>query len=490
MSPSDPPSPKVDLFPTDTLDRIASDGLPKPQPAAPTPLDVIRVPGWLASHDVKVTGPFTVPQPSPFICAENRKGYLGPLYAAISAPGELSRTFEQNIDAEAALSLLPAALLGPAIKPAVDWVYGLIDKIPAAVRRPFERNFGLLVDNALSLLSGVTSPLVDHTLAQLHPNGAGLPTRADLQLQPYGQFKFACAETAAATILKADGVPVALADVDTQISGFDGTSGIVDAELRRRGLTLVSGVGNATKLKAFLAQGYPVLVSVGWEQGGGHAIVVSGYDEEKQSFIIDNWDGAGGKNTVKYADFLPAWSRRLNVMTAVVPTHDRRLDDLVRAGDVRRPDEIQPGLSLSDFFVTEEKKVFVEAAYRYVTASTDLTLRLSYTSDGTQLAQQLNGSIALRQHLADGWCLGVRIAKLSLKYQDDNWYSFTGAPLAVYASLQGPGFSVDVGEERGSFQASLAVDLGRFIAGLGLNVNGSIDADGRWSLNAGISGNF
>jgi hypothetical protein len=136
---------------------------------------------------------------------------------------------------------------------------------------------------------------------------------------------------------------------------------------------------------------------------------------------------ANVKTPAQYVASLPAdRAKTITAVRALVVGHDR-LDDppvplsrhLQQAADLLRR--------------TDDKKVFVEAAYRYVTPSTDLTLRLSYNSDAKQLAQQLNGSIALHQRLADGWYLGVRILKMSLKYQDDQWYSFKGAPLAVYA---------------------------------------------------------
>jgi hypothetical protein len=492
--PLSPPTAAPDLFPKDTLNRLASDTLAPPTSdggRSHTASDGLRVPGASGGHDLQIPGPLAFPQPSPLVSEQNRKSCLGPIYAAIATPpSEWSSSFNDQVNAEAAMSLLPAAMIGPAIKPAIDRVYRWLDRIPASVRRPIERDFGLLVDNALSLLDASTSPLVDQTVAHFYPDGTGLPASADLHLQSFPQFKYACAETAAATILKSDGVPVALGDVDTQLSGFDGNSGILDAEFKRRGLTLVSGVGNLTKLKAFVANGYPVMVSIGWQQGGGHAVVVSGYDDAQGQLIIDNWDGAGGSNRVAYRDFLPDWERRANIMTAVVPTRDPRLDALARAGDLRRPDSIAPGISLSDFFVTDDKKVFVEAAYRYVTGATDLTVRVSYNSDAATVAQQLNGSIALTQKLADGWTLGIKIIKLSLRRVDDDWQSVRGAPLAVSMSLGGPGFSIAVGEERGGFQGAFTADLGRFVAGLGLEVNVSVDAHGVWNLFANISGTF
>jgi hypothetical protein len=480
----------IDLFPKVTLQEIAGDGKPVATPAPPPkPPDVVTVPGWLHSHDLRLPGPVEFPRPSPFIAADNRKKYFGPLYAAITTPpDQWDTSLREQISAEAALTLLPAALIGPACKPAVDFIYGLIDRVPTFVRRPLERDFGLLIDNAMSVTDALVTPLVDQTMQKFFPDGRGLPAQFELKIQGFSQFKFACGETAAATILKASGEPVALADVDTQISGFDGTSGLMDAEFKRRGLTLVTGPGDLNKLKTFLASGYPVLVGVGWNRGGGHAVVVSGYDDVNKTLTIKNWDDAGGTNTVSYDDFLPNWKRRFNGMTAVVPIRDHRLDALVRAGDPRRRDEIQPGLSLSDFWVTEKGAVFVEAAYRYVTEKTDLTVRMSFGSDEQALGRQLNGSIALRQRLAAKWLLGISVVKMTLKHQDDQWRSFTGAPLAVLISLDGPGFSIRMGEEHGAFDGAVAIDLGQFMAGLGLQVNASIDASGVYRLFGSISG--
>src|SRR5207249_2230751 len=117
------------------------------------------------------------------------------------------------------------------------------------------------------------------------------------------------------------------------------------------------------KLRAFLAAGLPVMVSVGWKSGGGHYAVVSGYDDFTGKLTIESWDGRGREDAqVDYQAFSDAWARHGNQMTAVLPQRDPRLEPLLRAGDPRRPTEIPEGFSLSNFWVSRQGKVYVEAA--------------------------------------------------------------------------------------------------------------------------------
>ncbi len=484
---------KIDLFPKNIMQSIADAGTPPPEQQGPPPpaAGTMRVPGWYKSKDITLDGPFDFPLPqSKQESDDNRADLLGPTYAGIATPPGDPGSFQDHISAEAALSMLPAALIGAVARPAVDYVYKLLDYIPEALRRPFEKAFGLLIDNAMSGATGAVMPLVGASVDKFYPGGQGLPSSAQVQIQTYSQTEFSCAETAAASILKATGEPVSLADVDTQLPFVSGTSGLVDQEFKRRGLSLITGPGDLTKLKTFLANKYPVMISVGWESGGGHMCVVSGYDDVGKTVTINNYDAEGGVYKVPYDEFLANWNRHMDYMTVVLPQRDTRLNDLNKAGDLRRPDQIYEGLTLSDFYVNQDGQVFVEGAYRYVTPYTDITVRVNFDQSESNIERQFNGSIAIKQQLATGWYMGLTIEKMSLRGKDDNWSSFATAPLSIYASLKAPGFEIKAGAEHGGFQASIAADLGKLIAGLGMNVNFSMDADKTWRLYATITGTF
>jgi hypothetical protein len=459
----------IDLLPKDTIWRVAT-GEPLPGAGG---------------------APSLAFQPASGPTAEaNRRATFGPVYDALRGGGGLEPGFREFVTAEAALSAVPAAILAPALKPAVDKGYSVIDKVPEALRRPLEKGYGLLIDAALSASGMAVQPLVDSTVHKFYPDGRNLPSSVDIPIQGYSQTLNSCGETAAATLLKAAGVPVSLGDVDTQTPFADGTNLLEDQEMRRRGLTAINGTGDLNKLKAFLAAGYPVMVSVGWEGGGGHYAVVTGYDEATKSFTIKSYDGEGGTNKVPYAEFAADWKRHKNYMTAVVPQRDKRLEPLIKSGDLRRPDQIYSGLTLSDFWVTGDGKVFVEGAYRYVGKSTDVTVRVNYNSSEEGLARQLGGSLAIRERVANGWWLGLKVEKMSLKGKADDWSSYRTAPIAAYGSLEGPGFELKAGGERGAFQASVAADLGKWISGLGVAANASVDAGGNYRVTGGVTWNF
>lgn len=498
-SPLSPRGAPIDLFPTSVLQPIADDGTPKP-PADPPPApartysptgNVVRVPGWLGAHQVPIPGPFDFPKPPAAVESDAREQWLGPAYAGLAFPPGQPGDFQDHVSAEAALSLLPAALIGALARPAVDYIYKLIDYIPETLRRPFEKAFGLLIDNGISAVDALATPLVDASVDKFYGDGKNLPTAFKIPIKAYSQTAYSCGETAAATILKWAGEPISLSDPDTQFP-VNGTSGLVDEELRRRGLTLIAGPGNLTKLKAFLANNCPVMLSIGWQDGSGHLCVASGYDDEKGTLTIVNYDALGGTYEVKYADFEQNWARHLNYMTAVMPRRDARFDELRRAGDLRRPTPIYEGLTLSDFYVNPQSKVYVEGAYRFVTDWTDITVRVSFDQGQAGWARQLGGAVAIRQKVANGWFLGLTVEKVSLRHrndQGDDWSHFTTAPIAIQASLQAPGFELRVGEELGGIQASLVADLGKFIAGLGMAVNVSVDDQG-YRVYATLSGTF
>jgi hypothetical protein len=121
--------------------------------------------------------------------------------------------------------------------------------------------------------------------------------------------------------------------------------------------------------------------------------------------------------------------------------------------------------------------VYVEGAYRHVTATSDITVRVHWNSAETGIDRQLGGAFTLRQKLASGWSVGFEVDKLSLVGKKEDWSSFATAPVSLYGFLEGPGFELRAGGERGGFQAELAADLGSLLAGLGVRINVAVDAD-------------
>jgi hypothetical protein len=516
-SPS-PGPPKIDLEPQDILQSIA-DADPGPVATAPdstaTPaLDQPRtvvVPGAVQSHTVTLPGPLQFPPPDPPAEVQsNWMSALGPSYAGLAmqasdpgdfvgytgmnmAPGDPG-DFGEHITAEAAMSLLPSVLLAAVARPAVDYLYKIIDAIPAAIRRPLEKEFGLLLDYGNSLAGAAIKPLTDQTIDKFVGDGSRLPPAVDLPIQGFSQTYESCAETAVATILKSDGEPVALADVDTQSSIYDGTSGQVDMEFRRRGFTCINGPGDMTRLKAFIAAGYPVMVSVGWEGGGGHFAVVTGYDDNTKQLTIQNWD-AEGHTTFRGAkptfdEFDQDWARHLRLMTAVVPQRDPRLEPLMQMGDLRRPTITYPGFTLNDFFVTGDGKVFVEGAYRYVGDKIDVTVKVNFDTSQQTWESRIGGSLSLRQTLAPGWFVECTVTKMSLQGRTDDWTSFKTAPVSIYGALEGPGFELKMGTEQGGFQASFKEDLSKWFAGMGVQLSASVDDQGNYKVSGMISGTW
>ena len=415
-------------------------------------------------------------------------------YGSDAQPG-----VDEFLRAEAALGAVPAMLLASAARPVADKVQGVINRIPASVRRPFEKLFGLLIDSGLAAVTGAMQSLLDVSMRGYDPDGSAMPARVDLPVDALSQLDTSCGEAAVAMILKSSGEPVLSGEVDTQLSmplwaaGTGGSNLLVDREFARRGLTAISGVSDLDRVKRFLASGMPVMVSLGWEGGGGHFAVVSGFDDAKGTVRVRNWIADGKTADVPRAEFELAWGRHLNLMTAVVPRRDPRLEKLVRQTDKPTPG-VAKGLSLTDFWC-DSKRVFVEAAYRYVTPHTDITVRVSFNSEGLRWGaaeemRWLNGAIAVRQRVASGWYLGARVEKLSVRKQDNEWQTLRTTPIAAAVTLDGPGFNLAVAAERGGLQASLALSLGKTLADMGLKVNVSVNEQGQYNVMGVLAGTF
>jgi hypothetical protein len=226
-----------------------------------------------------------------------------------------SASFDDYFRARAAVSEVPTALAGAALRPVADGLYQVVDEIPAPIRRPFDRALGILLDNAVSLPANALTTRIPITTGPL-------PGAVDLGLPAYPQMQNSCGETMIATWLKAQGVPIALGEVDTQTPFFEGTNLLVDAELRNRGFSLISGPGTMEDLRTYLAHGYPVMVSVGWPNGGGHYAVVTGYDESTRMLTIDSYNADGKVAKVSYDEFAGDWGRHANLMTVAHPQRD------------------------------------------------------------------------------------------------------------------------------------------------------------------------
>lgn len=433
--------------------------------------------------------------------ADGRARLLGPTWAALSHSfgGDAPASGDDFLRAEAALGVVPALLLASAAKPVTDEVYRVIDRIPEAVRRPFHKLFGILVDSGVAAATGALQTMLDASVRGYDPSGPP-PRAVDLPVDSLSQLDTSCGETAVAMILKAAGEPVLLGETDTQVSlpswapGTGGANLLVDREFARRGLSAVSGVGDLPRLKRFLASGMPVMVSLGWSNGGGHFAVASGYDDARGTVRVRNWAADGKTADVPVKDFEDAWARHFNLMTAVAPRRDPRLEKLLAQGELRQPTKVSRGFSVTDFWC-DPKRVFVEAAYRYVTPSTDVTVRVSFNSEGLSWGaademRWLNGAVAVRQRVASGWHLGVRVEKLSLRKEAGEWTTWRATPVGAAVTLDGPGFNLAVAGERGGVQASLAVSLGKALADAGLKVNVSVTDQGQYSVMGVLAGTF
>ncbi len=488
----------------------------KPAPRAPNP--TLAAPLWRSAYtDARCAAtldplppapcpgaPVRVTPPAPTDVEAHRTDFFGPTYAALTtAFGDAS--LDDLTRAQAALGVVPALLIASAARPATDRVYRAIERIPDAVRRPFHKALGILIDSGLAAVTGAAQALLDTSMRGFAP-GNPLPSRVELPIDSYSQLDTSCGETAAATILKAAGVPVLLDEIDTQLPGPYGVPGLsgmrdaggnsllIDREFARRGLTAISGVSDLARLKQFVASGMPVAVSLGWANGAGHYAVVSGFDEARGTVTVRNYKADGKTAAVPYAEFDTVWARHLRVMTAVSPRRDPRLAKLIAQGELRRPSEVARGFSLTDFWC-DDKRLFIEGAYRYVTADTDATVRVSFNSEGIAWGDPaqmrwLNGSIAVRRRVADGWFVGFRVDKLSVRKQGDEWTSFRTTPIGASMTVSGPGFELSVAAERGGVQASLGMALAKRVSDLGLQVSVSASDDGRYSVTGVLAGTW
>lgn len=400
-------------------------------------------------------------------------------------------SFADYFRARAALSEVPTALAGMWLKPLADRTYALIDRIPAAVRRPFDRALGILLDTVVSLPG-----MAVEAALPLTPDGAApgaLPGSVDLGIPAYPQLRSSCGETMVAAWLKGHGVPIALGEVDTQLPFFSGLNLLEDAELRKRDFSVVSGPGDLADLRTYLAAGYPVMVSIGWANGGGHYALVTGYDDRRQVLTVDNYRVKGTIDEVPYADFEETWARHRNLMVVAHPQKDGRLARLRQAGRLSRDAEVAEGLSISDIWVNERLELFVELAYRYKGTKDDLTVRLSVdTAEGEYgLADVFGGSIRYTHRFDADTSITVYAEKLSVKGRHDaDSVTSILENVAVYVGAKHKGLSGRVGWERGAWQAELELDLNGRLGALDASARVSVTPDGQLAVSLGLSGTF
>lgn len=396
--------------------------------------------------------------------------------------------FDEYFRARGALSEVPTALAGMWLRPAADAGYALVDRIPAAVRRPFDRALGILLDSLVSLPAAA----IDLALPNALESGA-LPRSVDLGIPAYPQLQSSCGETMVAAWLKGHGVPIALGEVDTQLPFFSGLNLLEDAELRKRGYSLVSGPGDVGELKTYVAHGYPVMVSVGWANGGGHYALVTGYDEARGTLKIDNYGAKGAINEVPVEKFAADWKRHENVMWVAHPQKDRRLEKLRKAGRLSREAEIAEGISISDIWVNERLEMFIEVAYRYRGTKDDLTIRGNInTAEGVHgLEDVFGGSIKYTHRFNADTSITLYAEKLSTTGNHDaESVANLLENVAIYVGAKHKGLQARAGWERGSFQGELELDLNGRLGSLDASARVSVDPNGRVAVYLGLSGTF
>jgi hypothetical protein len=324
------------------------------------------------------------------------------------------------------------------------------------------------------------------------PSGA-LPDSANIPLKPYPQIKNSCGETMVATWLKGQGVPVALGEVDTQMPFFEGSNLLEDAELRNRGFSLISGPGTFDDMKTYVAHGYPVMVSVGWENGGGHYATVTGYDEKTKELIIDSYKADGKVDRVPYEKFKADWGRHKNMMMVAHPQRDARLQALRDAGRLSRKAEVQEGLSLSDVWVTQRLQFFVEAAYRYKGTKDDLTVRVNLMTGELErgAANAIGGSVSYTHHFDRDTSVNVYAEKLTTKKTPDiQNVDDLMKDVAVYVGVRHKEFQARAGYDRGAFQAAMQAELNQRLFQMGAEARVNVQPDGNYAVFLGVSGQF
>jgi hypothetical protein len=409
-------------------------------------------------------------QVSPAPTDPNRPSLKDMFVPLVTAPppvgiGPFRESVEPRVQLRAELGDVTSGLAGYALRPVADKGYELVDMIPAVIRRPFDRAFGILLDNAVSAPSYLLS-------AHLPFATGTLPSSAAIDIAAMPQTFNGCGPTMLAATLKGLGVPIATGEIDTQTPFFEGGSLLMDEAVRRQGFSLISGRGNMNDLRTYIAAGYPVMAAVGWPDGNGHYATVISYDDKTNKLVIDNWNGDGKRDTVSYGDFMTAWKRRSQAIMVVDPVRDERLRELRASGLLSREAKVQPGLSLSDLWITASGDFLVEGAYRKTWAHDDLTMRVNFSSNSFQkeaVGEVLSYTHRFSEHDAVNLYLDHRPALGTVG---------TASTTAVYLGIQHGGLEARVGGEQGGFQAET-----RFAKKI--DKNWEINADARVSVAQG-----
>ena len=393
-------------------------------------------------------------------------------------------SFKDYFKAKAAIEDVAAAVMGMILRPVADKAYQFVDFIPASIRRPFDRAVGILLDNLVSPASYIL-PVLDDVTSEL-------PQNYNLNIPAYPQVKNGCGETMLATWFKQEGIPMPLGEVDTQLPFFTGTNLTEEAEFRKRGFSVVSGPGTFEGVKTYIAHGYPVMASIGWASGGGHYVIISGYDDITQTLTIDNYYASGSIDKIPYKEFRDNWERHKNLMTVVYPHRDHRMKGLQQAGIISREAEIQEGLSLSDFWVNQRLQFFIEVAYRYRGTKNDLTIQLHWMQSEWEysLADCIGGRISYVHRFNENTSLKVDVEKLTIKDRDDTDLDGLLRSMSVYFSLKHKEFSGRIGYEREAFQGAIQIELNSHLAKLGAEARISVTTSGNYSVFIGAQGTF
>ncbi len=432
-------------------------------------------------------------------------------------------TIDDFVATRAAFGQLLEAGMARVLRSTATTGYRFIDLLPPSVRRPFDQAFGILLDNAVAIPPEVLTTRL--------PFAAGeLPARASLHLPAFPQQQNSCGETASADVQTGMGIPVALDNVDTQLPFVQGTNLDITRSLRDRGLTVISGPGTLEDLKTYVANGYPVMVSVGWQGGGGHYAVVTGYDDATGNLQINGYrfptgatrqSGGGALDQVSYSEFAADWGRRLNEMLVVHPQRDERLTPLREAGRISRTAEVQEGLSITELWFDRRAlwearttsarpaaadqspiDVHLQMGWRARSRNGDLTiLRVGFTT--AEIANPNNPRTANNNALDPfSWRLDssqtVGAIRFNLHFsriaqngpEDSRDLEAVVRNTALTLGLESGGFSASAGYEREQVQARFQYVLNSQLGSLHADARVAVGPNGDFNVFIGATGTF
>jgi hypothetical protein len=276
----------------------------------------------------------------------------------------------------------------------VDVAYKAIDEIPSWIRRPFARNFGLLLDQFQSAPS---------LLMKLGYTNSTRPERVLQPLNGYPQSPNGCGEQAAGMWLRAYGNPMMLNDLDTQQIFFGGGSGFLTMEMLRRGYFAVTATTmDINVIQSYIAAGLSPIESVRNSDGGLHYVTYTGYSPHR-TYTVNN----GGFLDPTW-NFNGSTSREMMFTTVALPQKSALVAELANSLSLRRANsnQIYEGVSLSDFFIDPAKGFyFGELAYKLNYRGYTLTVRGNgaYAEYLSNSGKRTNKMPALSSAKGFGW---------------------------------------------------------------------------------------